>query len=333
MPILLAALALIVAVVHAVIYRRGDRRRDLRRCTKCRYDMGQVPGMTCPECGQTAPAEAKFHYTRRKRRFAGLAAFWLLVGVGIFIGGAVRHGGVVSMLPRPVLAWLLDQAVPAPAKAAGADIPGVVAGPRVPLPNQSLWQRMSWQQGYLHAVRDWGALVATDDPVKVFADLPRMQAALVAMEQWRIIKGSTAWVDGWLVMDEIDRQRQRIENHPTRSVTFPVPGAAGGAVTLDRNELLMLAFQPPRNQCEGIGLRGGAYIAAPQTYLEAMANCTTPTAQRYALERLGPEPTGAVDIDALIVNVEKSAAAPEIRDIAGTIRLWRTGYMNRKTKP
>jgi hypothetical protein len=266
-----------------------------------------------------------FHFTRRKRRFAACSLACLLAAIGVFAGGAIRRGGIIPMLPHPVLAWLLERATPIPATRAGADVPTAI------LPNgttaffrdtDSPWKRLSWNQQYVHAIRAWGDLVASDDP-KVFADTARVHAAAAGMNTWRQYHNSTAFIDSWIVMDEINRQSARIE----RKSALTVPLAAGATVPLNRAELFMMAFLPPRNECEGVGLRGAPYTPAPQLYLAAMATSPNSDLQVYAMQRLGPEPAGAVDIDALLVRLETGGADQKARETAATIRAWRVGYM------
>lgn len=327
MPILLAALALLAAVTFGILYVRGDRRRDLRRCPRCRYDMADVPAMTCPECGYAGAGNSAFHYTRRRRIFAACCAVCLLAAIGAFVGGAIRRGGIIPMLPHPVLAWLLERATPVPPTAPGGDVPAATLPNGVTayfLPHDSPWKRLSWNQQYVYAIRAWGDLVASDDPA-AFADMARIHAALAEMTTWRRYHDSTAFVDSWIVLNEYDRQAARMASKPP--VIVPAPG---GAVPLDRIALFMLAVLPPRNECEGVGLRGAAYTPAPQQYLAAMARCSKSAAQVFAMERLGPEPPVAeVDIDALLGDVEKNGVDQKARDAATTIRGWRKEYMNR----
>jgi hypothetical protein len=322
-PLLLAGLALLVAFVHAVLYLRGDRKRTLRRCPKCRYDMAGVAGLTCPECGFAAPSDARFHFSRRKRRFAALALLWVLIAVGLILSGFARRG-VVGMLPRPVLTFALEQFVPAPSVPAGADVPQVTPPGRIAGTfADPLWQRLAWNQQYVHAVRAWSDLVATDDPQAVLADLARVHRAVSEMDAWNTRFGSTAWVDSWVAMQEIERQRARVA--ALAPVTVQVAGV--GPVTINRTELLMLAFQPTRNVAVGMGMQPGRYVAPPQAYLAIMAEYGQPGAQQYALERLGPEESGAVDIDALISRVEAATTDVRTRGAAQTVRLWRQSML------
>jgi hypothetical protein len=294
--------------------------------------MARVPAMSCPECNFAAPHEDAFHFTRRKRRLAALAASCFLLALGAFIAATVPADAILARLPRPALALALGHAVPPPPTVAGADIPALPAPPAVLRPGRRLWERLSWNEQYVYAVRAWGDLVAADEPTKVLSDLARVHRALEAMDQWDRAAGMTAWVDAWVFTDEIDRQRRRIEELPGRLVTLSPPG--GGTLALDRNELLMLAFQRPRNETSGAGLRGGPYIAAPQAYLGAMAASTTdPAAQRYAIQRLGPEPSGTIDLDALFAGIEKNDPDAATRKVATSIRLWRTGLLKASQPP
>lgn len=57
----------------------ADRAKGRKRCPKCWYDMTGSPGPTCSECGYTAKREKKLRKTRRRWRWAIVAAL-LVVG-------------------------------------------------------------------------------------------------------------------------------------------------------------------------------------------------------------------------------------------------------------
>ncbi len=67
---------------------RGDavavRKRGIRRCPKCRHELGDIPTRTCPECGRTAKSERALARPRRAKRklVAGLV---LAVGIGVVL--------------------------------------------------------------------------------------------------------------------------------------------------------------------------------------------------------------------------------------------------------
>lgn len=56
----------------------GDRARGRVRCPKCWYDMSDVPGMMCPECGRESESRSQHTKTKRPR--------WAFVLAGISIG-------------------------------------------------------------------------------------------------------------------------------------------------------------------------------------------------------------------------------------------------------
>src|SRR5947207_11187405 len=60
-----------------------DHPRGRRRCPKCWYDMGGVPGLTCPECGREARSERRLHRTRRHRRLAALSLLVAAAGLAV----------------------------------------------------------------------------------------------------------------------------------------------------------------------------------------------------------------------------------------------------------
>ncbi|MBX3359672.1 MAG: hypothetical protein KF745_14730 [Phycisphaeraceae bacterium] len=74
----------IAGVLLALAIRLGwwalfaDRSRGRHRCPNCWYDMTGTPGLTCPECGKAAKAEAALFRTRR-RKWWTLAAAVLLI--------------------------------------------------------------------------------------------------------------------------------------------------------------------------------------------------------------------------------------------------------------
>jgi hypothetical protein len=80
-----------------------DRARGRRRCPKCWYDMHGVPGLVCPECGKRARKESRFRGTRRKWRWATLAAMAVLAGIATEKAPEVIRGGWLKVVPTTVL--------------------------------------------------------------------------------------------------------------------------------------------------------------------------------------------------------------------------------------
>lgn len=86
-----------------------DRSRGRRRCPRCWYDMGGIPGLKCPECGREARSERRLFRTRRRWRRGVLAAAGVLAGLVVQAIPAYRSGGWVAALPS----WVLMYAAPA----------------------------------------------------------------------------------------------------------------------------------------------------------------------------------------------------------------------------
>jgi hypothetical protein len=84
-----------------------DRPRGRRRCPRCWYDMGGVPGLVCPECGRVAALESHLRKTRRRPRYGALAAVLLLSAwVAASVPG-YRRGGWVRLVPSSALVLLM----------------------------------------------------------------------------------------------------------------------------------------------------------------------------------------------------------------------------------
>lgn len=104
-----------------------DRSRGRRRCPRCWYDMGGVPGLTCPECGRPAKAERRLFRTRRRWRRAAVAIVVVLAGWGTTAIPELRHGWE-RLIPTTVLVLISD---PLPRSTAAA-LPVVVGAPAAP---------------------------------------------------------------------------------------------------------------------------------------------------------------------------------------------------------
>ncbi len=87
----------------------GDRARGRRRCPKCWYDMGGVPGLKCPECGREAPSERNLSRTRRRWRRAAAGAALAALSYGVFVVPDVAERGARAAIPGAVLVcWPVD---------------------------------------------------------------------------------------------------------------------------------------------------------------------------------------------------------------------------------
>lgn len=88
----------------------ADRSRGRKRCPKCWYDMNGAQGdppYTCPECGKEIKREKKLHKTRRRWRWAMLAAIPLSGGVCLLISPGVRRDRPLSIVPSWALVMSL----------------------------------------------------------------------------------------------------------------------------------------------------------------------------------------------------------------------------------
>ena len=100
-----------VAVALGVWALFSDRSRGRRRCPKCWYDMRGTPGNRCPECGREPSRESRFHKTKRRWRWAALAAILAVVAYGVHAVPAYWRAGWAGAVPSSVLA-LFAPAVP-----------------------------------------------------------------------------------------------------------------------------------------------------------------------------------------------------------------------------
>jgi hypothetical protein len=80
-----------------------DRARGRRRCPRCWYDMGGVPGLVCPECGGDAKRERRLGKVRRRWRIAATGVLMLIVAVVMLSYPRCRQSGVLSLVPTDIL--------------------------------------------------------------------------------------------------------------------------------------------------------------------------------------------------------------------------------------
>lgn len=72
------ALGGLVLLVYALF---ADRPRGRRRCPECAYRMDGIEGRRCPECGKTTKSERRLFRTRRKWRWAAVAALGVIASL------------------------------------------------------------------------------------------------------------------------------------------------------------------------------------------------------------------------------------------------------------
>ncbi|MCC7388373.1 MAG: hypothetical protein IT431_06355 [Phycisphaerales bacterium] len=82
-----------------------DRARGRRRCPRCWYDMGGVPGLVCPECGWDARRERRLGRTKRKWRWAAIGGLVWIIAFSLGVTPRVRLYGPASLLPTTLLLW------------------------------------------------------------------------------------------------------------------------------------------------------------------------------------------------------------------------------------
>ncbi|MEM9372742.1 MAG: hypothetical protein AAGA55_03785 [Planctomycetota bacterium] len=100
---------LLVGGLVVVCSLYADRSRGRRRCPRCHYDMSQLPGLRCQECGRRQPHEGRFYRTRRHWR-------WCVAGVGLMLLAwaaaqvpRVRSEGWVAVTPAWWMIWQFER--------------------------------------------------------------------------------------------------------------------------------------------------------------------------------------------------------------------------------
>lgn len=96
----------VVAIYGAWWALFSDHGKKLRRCPRCWHDLSHTPGMTCGECGHTAPHERAFH-RRRRRPVVALGAIVASVLSVVLASQYIGPTGLVSTAPTRVLVMLL----------------------------------------------------------------------------------------------------------------------------------------------------------------------------------------------------------------------------------
>lgn len=125
LALLIAGLALAASGISLLLWALfWDRSRGRRRCTRCGYSMAAIPTLTCPECGRAAKSERHLYTTRRRWRWAALAAVALLAAAATLSHRHFRSldGGWWNAAPTRVLLQRMS---------------GVSSGPR-----RALWTRI-----------------------------------------------------------------------------------------------------------------------------------------------------------------------------------------------
>jgi hypothetical protein len=82
----------------------GDRARGRVRCPKCWYDMSDVPGLLCPECGRESKSRSQHTRTRRPRWAFMIAG--LSIGLGVYGASVNQRVNLIGPLAA-VPTWAL----------------------------------------------------------------------------------------------------------------------------------------------------------------------------------------------------------------------------------
>lgn len=144
-----------------------DRRRRMRRCPRCWYDMSGTPGLRCSECGREVRSERRLHRTRRRWRWTIPAAILLLLSYLTHNLPRFQARGWVALVPSTYLVYFAPvQAAPQTGNTAWSSVlswPTTPPTPATPAKSNPLadetWKRLlgsklaRWQsQAYLRRV-------------------------------------------------------------------------------------------------------------------------------------------------------------------------------------
>lgn len=94
----------VFAFVIWFLWGLGDRSRGRRRCSRCWYDMSEVPGRQCPECGRE-PRDEQGLFQSRRARWMAVTAIVLTAGSGVMLMGAAKSKGPGLLNSTPT--WML----------------------------------------------------------------------------------------------------------------------------------------------------------------------------------------------------------------------------------
>lgn len=102
---IISLLIIVVGLMWLIRNIVGDRARGQVRCPKCWYDMSDVPGLRCPECGNESKSRTQHTKTHRPRMAIILAFF--MIGIGIYGLAANRRVLMYSDPLAAVPSWVL----------------------------------------------------------------------------------------------------------------------------------------------------------------------------------------------------------------------------------
>lgn len=255
--------------------------------------------------------------SRRPARILAVVVF--VAGAGLAIRSLLADHWT-EMTPRPVLAFLLEQAEPYPDQLRfGGPAAHLQTGP-VPNPDymysDDRWERLLWHHQYGHAARAWYERVLATPPERLLTLVQHARQ----MQELTKRAGGTRWVDSWPSSRMEARLRERTEVDDAeferimrhagmthdRSVnpsTGPTPGLR--TATWAISELQFLDTGTPE-------MRQG-FVPPPMDVLEAIADAGLAAgddeAVRYAIDRAAPLKSAGAQ--ALLERLARELAAPE----------------------
>lgn len=207
MLMLLPLLGMWILFMIMLWAKRGDGRRDLRRCPKCWYSMKGQPGLKCPECGYAARIEAELFEPRSRKGVlrAAWVAMVLMVAVWIWTW---LPGPWTNKVPRVALRIALDMAAPyqgVPQTQAELD----QSAPKTVWQNSpKAWERALWQQQVRHCMQQWAdAVLETAGPIAA-EELPRLVEFADLAHSSFSQTGGLPYGEGWIP----DRVKRDVAN-------------------------------------------------------------------------------------------------------------------------
>jgi hypothetical protein len=167
-----------------------DRSRGRRRCPRCWYDVGGIPGLVCPECGSTARRERVLLRTRRRPRWAVLAALLIVAGGATGSVPGYREGGWVRLVPSTALVLVAPVDTPPPymPRFSSYFLPSPMGGSSLSPPPLSMGEQLeqeTWRRVQEGRMATWQAQRYLDRHFRAFPQ-DRPGAALDAPSHWPV---------------------------------------------------------------------------------------------------------------------------------------------------
>ncbi|MBU6412996.1 MAG: hypothetical protein KGS45_05945 [Planctomycetes bacterium] len=197
MMILLPLLGVWACFMVVLWAKRGDGRRDLRRCPRCWYSMDGQAGLKCPECGYAARIESELFQPRSHRGVfrAGLVVMVMTAAAWMWM---VIPGAWTNKVPRFALRIALNMAepyrgVPRTRTEIDQSVPN-----RQWMTSEVAWSRVLWQQQVNNVMRQWADAVMEKSGPITAEELPHLvELANLANESY-VQTGGLAHGEGWI---------------------------------------------------------------------------------------------------------------------------------------